>query len=186
MSLALTLLVLSLILSAYLVRHEIIAMHTTGQPQVYPVCFQANLVSSGSVVPTLTTTFPEAYTINADFETWNLYGGDQTAFVAPGPGIYSGGGTAPAPAPAPSASASASVSASSAPVSSVVASSTEVVVPSASATATEEYPAEPTVSAPVESASAPVESASAPVESASTPVESASAPVESAPASSAS
>ena len=93
MSLALTLLVLSLILSAYLVRHEIIAMHTTGQPQVYPVCFQANLVSSGSVVPTLTTTFPEAYTINADFETWNLYGGDQTAFVAPGPGIYSGGGT---------------------------------------------------------------------------------------------
>jgi hypothetical protein len=161
--------VLSLILSAYLVRHEIIAMHSTGQPQVYPVCFQANLVSSGSVVPTLTTTFPEAYTINPDFETWNLYGGDQTAFVAPGPAVYSGGGSAPAPAPVPSASASSAV------VSSVVASSTEVVVPSASAT--EEYPAEPTVSTPVESApveSAPVESASAPVESASAPVESAS------------
>ena len=163
----------SLISSAYLVRHEIIAMHSQGSPQVYPVCFQANLVSSGSVVPTLTTTFPEAYNTNTDFETWNLYGGDQSLFTAPGPAVYSGGGSAPAPAPAPSASAPASSSAAASSASAPAASSSEVVVPSA----TEEYPAEPTVSAPTESE---------PVESASAPVESASAPVESAPASSAS
>jgi hypothetical protein len=146
-------------------------MHSTGMPQVYPVCFQANLVSSGSVVPTLTTTFPEAYKLNADFETWSLYGGDQSLFVAPGPAVYSGGGTAPAPAPSASGSStapSASVPASSSGVSASVpaASSSEVVVVP-SATATEEYPAEPTPtgSEPVESASAPVVSSSAPVES---------------------
>ena len=164
---------MSLIFSAYLVRHEIIAMHSTGSPQVYPVCFQANLASSGSVVPSLTTTFPAAYQMNTDFLTWNLYGGDQSLFVAPGPAVYSGGGTAPAPAPAPSASASSAVPSASASASSSadvsasapVASSTEVMEPSAPASATEEYPAEPTASAPTESE--PVESDPAPVESAS-------------------
>ena len=164
---------MSLIYSAYLVRHEIIAMHTTGQPQVYPVCFQANLASSGSVVPSLTTTFPDAYKLNTDFETFNIYNGDQSAFVAPGPAVYSGGGTAPAPAPAPSASVSSAAPSASAPAASSadvsasapVASSTEVVEPSAPASATEEYPAEPTASAPAESES--VQSDAAPVESAS-------------------
>jgi hypothetical protein len=89
----------SLTSSAYLVRHDVLAMHTPGQPQVYPYCFQAMLESSGSVVPSLTTTFPAAYQMNTDFLTWDLYGGDQSLFVAPGPAVYSGGGTAPAPAP---------------------------------------------------------------------------------------
>ncbi|WWC91508.1 uncharacterized protein L201_006454 [Kwoniella dendrophila CBS 6074] len=121
----------------YLVRHDLLAMHSTGAPQVYPVCFQANLISSGSVVPTETTTFPAAYKINDDFLTWNIYGSDNTQFVPPGPAVYSGGSSSsPAPAEssaASSPSASASVpasgstsSAASAPASSDVESYTDV------------------------------------------------------------
>lgn len=172
---------MALTFSAYLVRHDVLAMHTQNAPQVYPYCFQAKLASSGSVVPSLTTTFPAAYKLNTDFLTWSVYNGDQTAFVAPGPAVYSGGGSAPAPISSSSASTSIATSASgpassSAPVTSssaeipsssgVVsshytfpASSPTATVPSASTTDSGGYPAEPTVSAPTQSA--PVESASA-------------------------
>lgn len=93
----------------YLVRHEIIAMHTVGEPQVYPYCFQANLLSSGSAKPADTVKFPAAYTLNPDFRTWNLYNGESpSGFNAPGPAVYGGGGSgggSPAPAPVPSSSA---------------------------------------------------------------------------------
>lgn len=73
----------------YLVRHDILAMHFINAPQVYPYCFQANLISSGSTIPKITTTFPDAYKVNTEFLTWNIWDGDQNGFVPPGPAVYS-------------------------------------------------------------------------------------------------
>lgn len=119
-------------LSAYLVRHEIIALHFvwnegTGKGfEVYPYCFQANLESSGSAVPSDTTTFPAAYA--PDNYEWYDYSfpwdnRSPSDYVPPGPAVYSvGGASSPAPSTggdsagnasstAPSASDSASASA---------------------------------------------------------------------------
>ena len=66
-------------------------MHSIGAPQVYPVCIQANLKSSGSVVPSETVKFPAAYNINDGFKTFNIWTDDPSTFVPPGPAVYSGG-----------------------------------------------------------------------------------------------
>ncbi|OCF43460.1 hypothetical protein I317_02760 [Kwoniella heveanensis CBS 569] len=150
----------------YLVRHDIIAMHSTGAPQVYPVCFQANLISSGSAVPTDTVTFPEAYNINDDFKTWSLYGGDQTAFVPPGPPVYNGGSSAPQP------STSASAAPSSAEPSSAVPSSTDAAAPSSTDASAPEESAAPTST----DASASEESVAPTSTEAVDPVETSAAP----------
>lgn len=102
----------------YLIRHEIIAMHEVGVPQIYPVCFQANLLSSGSVIPSETVTFPSAYNQNDDFRRFNLYWGDDfNAFKNPGPAVWNGqgGGAVPAPAPTSRVAAGAGSSAAAAP-----------------------------------------------------------------------
>jgi cellulase len=54
--------------SAYLVRHEILALHQRGKPQAYPVCFQAQLAGTGTARPTDTAKFPDAYNINDEFK----------------------------------------------------------------------------------------------------------------------
>lgn len=80
-------------------------MHEVGVPQIYPVCFQGRLASSGSAIPSETVTFPAAYNQNDDFRRFNLYWGDDfNAFTPPGPAVWNGqgGGSAPAPVPAPS------------------------------------------------------------------------------------
>jgi hypothetical protein len=119
-------------ISPYLIRHEIIAMHFTNEPQVYPVCIQADVSSSGTFVPTDTVTFPAAYfeqSISNDFQTFNVHDdkSDKSAFVPPGPAVvdFSSGG-----APAPSSSAGVASSDVSVPVSS---SSDGAVLPSPSA-----------------------------------------------------
>lgn len=89
----------------YLIRHEIIAMHDPDDPQVYPYCIQANIKSSGNVVPTDTVTFPAAYNMNDDFKHFNLYYGDDfNAFRPPGPAVWNGAGTQAPSSPAPSSS----------------------------------------------------------------------------------
>jgi hypothetical protein len=136
---------------AYLIRHEIIAMHTVGAPQVYPYCFQANVVGGGSAVPGDTTTFPAAYSLNEDFKTWDIYNGAAAAsFVAPGPAVYGGGGggRSPAPAPAPSSSVAAS-SVVVAPSSSAVPPSTSVAAASSSAVTSSPTPEPSSSVAPV-------------------------------------
>jgi len=86
----------------YLIRHEIIAMHRPNEPQPYPVCFQANVKSSGNVRPTDTVRFPAAYNQNDDFKRFNLYwGSDFNKFTPPGPAVYDFKRATPAPAPAP-------------------------------------------------------------------------------------
>lgn len=81
----------------YLVRHDVLALHEPGAPQLYPYCFQARLASDGNVVPTDTVRIPEAYNdgrTNAYIQ-WSIYDGDQTQFVNPGPAVYNGQGGAP-------------------------------------------------------------------------------------------
>ncbi|WWC71796.1 uncharacterized protein I206_105755 [Kwoniella pini CBS 10737] len=157
----------------YLVRHDILAMHTTGGPQVYPVCFQANLISSGSVVPTVTTTFPAAYNINDDFKTWNIYNNDNTQFVPPGPAVYNGASSGSPPAssasPSTSASSSAPAGSSAAMTSAYDASSTSAAGSASSAVATESASASASASEPAGSSEVSVSSSSA-----SSPIASAS------------
>lgn len=94
----------------YLIRHEIIAMHRPNEPQAYPVCFQANVKSSGTLRPTDTVKFPDAYNLNDNFKRFNLYWGDDfNKFVPPGPAVFNRNAAQPpasTPAPAPSASPS--------------------------------------------------------------------------------
>ena len=111
-------------------------MHTPNAPQVYPYCFQANLISSGTVKPTETVKFPDAYQMNTDYLSHSIYGGDDAAFVAPGPPVYNAGG-APAPAPVPTTTAESEVPAT-----------TTADVPT---TSTDEYPATSDVAVPTES-----------------------------------
>lgn len=82
---------------AYLVRHELNAMHnrTNGEThlQVYPVCIQTNVVSSSAnAVPAETVKFPNAYADGSqDFRTIEVFkreleGGD-VQFTPPGPRV---------------------------------------------------------------------------------------------------
>lgn len=57
-------------------------------PQVYPVCIQANLKGTGSAMPTTTVKFPAAYNINPLFKTFDIYEDDYSTCVAPGPAVY--------------------------------------------------------------------------------------------------
>jgi hypothetical protein len=68
-------------------------MHTAGDPQVYPVCFQAELTGSGRAKPSDTTTFPAAYNLNSDSLTYKVSDTtlDHSAFVPPGPAVYGSG-----------------------------------------------------------------------------------------------
>ncbi|TYJ59091.1 hypothetical protein B9479_000080 [Cryptococcus floricola] len=77
----------------YLLRHELLAMHTTGAPQFYPVAIEMQLESSGSTTPSPTGTFPDMYTSDDDMAlTQNIYGGSalNAEFVVPGVAVYDG------------------------------------------------------------------------------------------------
>lgn len=104
--------------SAYLVRHEILALHQRGKPQAYPVCFQAQLTGTGTARPTDTAKFPEAYNINDEFKNYNVFdmSQDHSQFIFPGPPVYKSGAgpVSDTPAPVPAASSSAAPSSPSA------------------------------------------------------------------------
>jgi cellulase len=104
-----TLVLWSLINSAYLVRHEILALHQRGKPQAYPVCFQAQLAGTGTARPTDTAKFPDAYNINDEFKNYNVFdmSQDHSQFIFPGPPVY-GAGAGPGSAAPPVSGGSAS------------------------------------------------------------------------------
>ncbi|ODN76865.1 hypothetical protein, variant 2 [Cryptococcus amylolentus CBS 6039] len=77
----------------YLLRHELLAMHSTGAPQFYPVAIEMQLESSGSTTPSPTGTFPDMYDSDDDMAlTQNIYGGSalNAEFVVPGVAVYDG------------------------------------------------------------------------------------------------
>ncbi|KAJ8454291.1 hypothetical protein ONZ45_g8731 [Pleurotus djamor] len=96
----------------YLMRHEIIALHSAGSPQYYPACAQVNVRGSGQGTPSDSdlvslpglyngVTFPNIYT-------------DFGSFTVPGPPPVTFDGSA-APAPGPARPSAPSTSTSTAP-----------------------------------------------------------------------
>ncbi|KAJ9119594.1 hypothetical protein QFC22_003303 [Naganishia vaughanmartiniae] len=77
----------------YLLAHHMLALHSLGDPQFYPVAFQIDLKSSGTVDPQPKGKFPDIY-LNGpqDFATWNIYeaGAGNADMKLPGIAVYQG------------------------------------------------------------------------------------------------
>ncbi|KAI4926964.1 uncharacterized protein J4E92_006126 [Alternaria infectoria] len=129
----------------YVLRHEIIALHSAGQEngaQNYPKCINIEVTGSGTATPKGTPA-NKLYTATDPGIKVSVYGGDMSSYEMPGPALFdgassgSGSGNASAPKPsasAPAASAPAS-SASAAPAATSSAAVAAVSTPAASASA---------------------------------------------------
>jgi cellulase len=98
----------------YVFRHEIIALHSGGDPngaQNYPQCLNIEVTGSGTAVPSGGVVGTELYT--PEDVLFSPYG-DNTKYTIPGPALWDGAGSGTAPStpstpttPSPAASASA-------------------------------------------------------------------------------
>ncbi|CAE6539122.1 unnamed protein product [Rhizoctonia solani] len=83
----------SLASGQYIVRHEILALHSAyAYPgiQVYPSCLQINLTGSGSSTgPSSKVSFPGAYTASTPGIVYDAYQGSAT-YPIPGPTVWTG------------------------------------------------------------------------------------------------
>ncbi|KAI0630388.1 glycosyl hydrolase family 61-domain-containing protein [Trametes polyzona] len=119
----------------YLVRHEIVALHSAGQPQFYPGCAQVEVTGGGNQLPSGSSlvSFPGAYD-NAKFP--DIWSDNFHSFTIPGPALaFSGSNSGSEEPQAPSSS---STHASSSSAATHTASSTQVhtsAAPSAPASA---------------------------------------------------
>ncbi|THH16965.1 hypothetical protein EW146_g3769 [Bondarzewia mesenterica] len=76
----------------YLVRHEIIALHsawTYPGAQVYPSCIQLQVTGSGTMFPTSFVSFPGAYTATTPGIVYDVYT-NTSAYPIPGPAVWNG------------------------------------------------------------------------------------------------
>ncbi|KAI0358477.1 hypothetical protein OH77DRAFT_1397441 [Trametes cingulata] len=107
----------------YLVRHEIVALHSVGQPQYYPGCAQVKVTGGGSQVPSGSSlvSLPGLY---ANVKWPDIWSDNFKSFNVPGPAVAftgsNGGSNDSDPAPSSSTHAPSSSAASHA------ASSTQV------------------------------------------------------------
>jgi hypothetical protein len=92
----------------YILRHEIIALHSAGSPggaQNYPQCINVEVTGSGSDELSSGTLGTELYTLNEEGIVFNLYN-NPSSYPIPGPALMEGGnagGDSPsAPFPVPS------------------------------------------------------------------------------------
>jgi hypothetical protein len=122
----------------YVLRHEIIALHSAGQEngaQNYPKCINLKVTGSGTATPAGTPA-NKLYTATDPGIKVNVYGGDMSSYEMPGPALFdgasSGSGNASAPAAKPSATTPA---ASSAPAATSAAPAKVVSTPAASSAA---------------------------------------------------
>ncbi|KAL0573052.1 hypothetical protein V5O48_008911 [Marasmius crinis-equi] len=77
----------------YIIRHEIIALHSAYSypgAQVYPSCIQVEVTGSGSALPTSFVSFPGAYTGSTPGITFDVYQNNGT-YTIPGPAVWTGG-----------------------------------------------------------------------------------------------
>lgn len=77
----------------YFFRNELIALHTSNQPQFYPECAQFKVTGSGTGVPSgsYLTKFPGAYSMNDPGININIYtqaGSTETNYTIPGPPVW--------------------------------------------------------------------------------------------------
>ncbi|KAI0823671.1 glycosyl hydrolase family 61-domain-containing protein [Trametes gibbosa] len=112
----------------YLVRHEIVALHSVGQPQFYPSCAQVKVTGGGSQVPSGASlvSLPGLY----DNTKWpDIWDDNFKSFAIPGPAVAftssSSGSEESDPAPA-STHASSSTHVPTSSATSHAASSTQV------------------------------------------------------------
>jgi len=83
----------------YLVRYEIVALHSVGEPQYYPGCVQVNVKNGGADQPSATdiTSFPGMYN---GFKWPDIYTDNLNGFVVAGPNVVSfADDSSPNPAP---------------------------------------------------------------------------------------
>ncbi|KAK2032513.1 family 61 glycosyl hydrolase [Colletotrichum zoysiae] len=128
----------------YLVRHEIIALHSASSypgAQFYPSCHQIEVTGSGSTSPSELVAFPGAYKGTDAGITYDAY--KAQTYTIPGPKVFSCSGSGSGSVPASSA----------APASSVPAATTAPATPSQTPIADgdddEDCPATSTAAAPV-------------------------------------
>ncbi|TCD69815.1 hypothetical protein EIP91_006128 [Steccherinum ochraceum] len=77
----------------YMLRHELLAIHTSDQPQFYPECAQLILTGSGSAQPSgsYLVKFPGAYQASDPGVTIDVYATpDATNYTIPGPAVWQG------------------------------------------------------------------------------------------------
>lgn len=126
---------------AYLVRHEILALHSAGTlngAQFYPMCANLEVTGSGTATPPSTdlVKFPGAYTATDPGIEINIYYPVPTSYTIPGPAVWpaSGSGSASSASSVAASSTVAVVPSSTAAVSSAPASSTTSVAAISSST----------------------------------------------------
>ena len=127
----------------YVLRHEIIALHSAGQEngaQNYPKCINLEVTGSGTENPTGVTA-DKFYTPTDPGIEVNVYSGDLSGYKIPGPALFSGASSG-------SSSSSSSSNSSAAPASSAAA--TTSAAPAATSVAVQNN----AVSTPVASATA--------------------------------
>nr|AFO72235.1 glycoside hydrolase family 61 protein F [Heterobasidion parviporum] len=76
----------------YVVRHEIIALHsayTYPGAQFYPSCIQVQVTGSGTKLPTSFVSFPGAYTPTTPGIVYDVYT-NTSAYPIPGPAVWTG------------------------------------------------------------------------------------------------
>jgi len=86
----------------YLVRYEIVALHSVGKPQYYPGCVQVSVKNGGADQPSASdlTSLPGMYN---GFNWPNIYVDNLDGFVVAGPNVVSfAGNSSSDPAPSPS------------------------------------------------------------------------------------
>jgi cellulase len=100
----------------YVLRHEIIALHSAGQEngaQNYPKCINIEVTGSGTETPA-GVTGDKLYTPTDPGLKVNVYSGDLSSYEMPGPALFSGASSGSSPAaPAKSATPSKTAAASS-------------------------------------------------------------------------
>ncbi|CAL1706883.1 unnamed protein product [Somion occarium] len=77
----------------YMLRHELLSIHTSNQPQFYPECAQLKITGSGTAQPSgnFLVKFPGAYKASDPGVTIDIYSEpDQTTYTIPGPAVWQG------------------------------------------------------------------------------------------------
>ncbi|KII92545.1 glycoside hydrolase family 61 protein [Plicaturopsis crispa FD-325 SS-3] len=79
----------------YFIRHELLAIHTSNQPQFYPECAQLVITGSGSSTPSgdYLVKFPGAYSMSdpsIDIDIYSNANQDVTTYAIPGPAVWQG------------------------------------------------------------------------------------------------
>ncbi|KAK2061046.1 hypothetical protein LY76DRAFT_590834 [Colletotrichum caudatum] len=138
----------------YLVRHEIIALHSASSypgAQFYPSCHQIEVTGSGSTSPSELVAFPGAYKGTDAGITYDAY--KAQTYTVPGPKVFScsgsdtGSGSVPASSAAPASSVPAATTAPATPSQTLIADGDD----------NEDCPATSTAAAPVATPTQPAD-----------------------------